>query len=100
MLGQSGKAYNRALLKLFTNCIGVHAIGSLLVLDSKELAVVVDNNPDPAYWDSPSVKLIADVNGLEVDGAVLDLAHPKAGRMIVATLDPNRFRLDVSRYFR
>lgn len=100
MLGQSGKTYDQALLKLFANCIGVHAIGSLLVLDSKELAVVVANNPDPARWDSPSVKLIADAAGLEVDGAILDLAHPEAGRMIVATLDPNRFRLDVSRYFR
>ena len=99
MLSLSGKTYDRALLKLFANCIGVHAIGSLLVLDSRELAVVVANNPDPVRWDSPLVKLIADASGMELDGTVLDLAHPEAGRMIIATLDPNRFRLDVSRYF-
>jgi HD-GYP domain-containing protein (c-di-GMP phosphodiesterase class II) len=99
MLTQAGKAYDQGLLKLFINCIGIHGIGSLLLLDTRELAVVVEKNPDPAQWDNPRVKIIADSNGLEVDGEVVDLAHPGPSRMIIATLDPNLFKLDISRYF-
>ena len=45
MLTRAGKAYDRGLLKLFVNCVGIYGIGSLLLLDSNELAVVVENNP-------------------------------------------------------
>jgi hypothetical protein len=98
MLTQAGKAYDQGLLKLFINCIGMHGIGSLLLLDSNELAVVVENNPDPALWDNPRVRIIADSEGNEVNGDVLDLARPEPARMIIATLDPHRYKLDVSRY--
>jgi len=99
MIAGAGKAYDKGLLKLFVNCVGIHGIGSLLLLDSRELAVVVENNPDPALWDNPRVKIIADADGREVDGEVVDLALPQRARMILANLDPHPFSLDVSRYF-
>ncbi|HEY5512806.1 MAG TPA: HD domain-containing phosphohydrolase [Geomonas sp.] len=99
MLTRAGKAYDQGLLKLFINCIGMHAVGSLLQLDTKELAVVVENSPNPADWGNPRVKIIADSAGKEVDGEVVDLAHPSSCRTIVATLDPRLYNLDVSRYF-
>jgi HD-GYP domain-containing protein (c-di-GMP phosphodiesterase class II) len=98
MLAGAGKAYDQALLKLFINCVGMHGVGSLLLLDTKELAVVVGNNPDPAFWDHPRVKVIADADGREVAGEVLDLSQPGNSRMIIATLDPHRFDLDVDAY--
>jgi HD-GYP domain-containing protein (c-di-GMP phosphodiesterase class II) len=101
MLAQGGKAYDQPLLKLFINCVGMHCIGTLLLLNSRELAVVVGNHPEPAKWDVPKVRVIADSQGREVAGEVLlDLAQEAPYRSIVATLDPNRYRLDVSRYFR
>ena len=100
LLAQGGKAYDPALLKLFVNCVGIHAIGSLLLLDSKELAVVVGNNPDPAQWDTPRVRIITDSDGCEmIDGEVIDLGYADHSRTIVATLDPYLYDLDVSRYF-
>lgn len=96
MLTRGGKAYDRALLKLFINCVGVYGFGSLLLLDSGELAVVVGNNP--ARPDNPRIRIIADDQGRELDGETRDLAHPDC-RSIVATLDAHRFDLDVSRYF-
>ena len=98
LLAQGGKAYDQGLLKLFINCVGIHPIGSLLLLDSKELAVVV-GNPDPAQWETPRVRVIADSAGAEIDGEVVDLGYPDGSRAIVATLDPYLYDLDVSRYF-
>lgn len=98
MLAGAGKAYDQALLKLFINCVGMHGVGTLLLLDTKELAVVVGNNPDPSLWDNPRVKVIADADGREVEGEVLDLARPGNSSMIIATLDPHRFDLDVDAY--
>lgn len=99
MLTLAGNAYDQGLLKLFLNCIGMYAIGSLLQLDSKELVVVVANHPNPAEWGNPRVKIIADSLGKEVDGEVVDLSHPATFRTIVGILDPRLYDLDVSRYF-
>jgi HD-GYP domain-containing protein (c-di-GMP phosphodiesterase class II) len=99
MLSRAGKAFDLALLKLFINCVGMHGIGSLLLLDSRELAVVVENNPDPARYDSPLVRIISDANGQEVDGGVVDLALCEPPRMICANLDPHHFDLNVRQYF-
>ena len=68
-------------------------------LDSRELAVVVGNNPDTAEWANPRVKIIADSGGKEVEGEIVDLADPAATRSIIGTLDPRLYNLDVSRYF-
>jgi HD-GYP domain-containing protein (c-di-GMP phosphodiesterase class II) len=95
---QAGKAYDRALLKLFIAVVGLHPIGSLLQLDSKELAVVVGNSPDPAQWTLPRVKIISDAGGREADGGGVDLARARGSRSIAGVLDPNRYRLDLSRY--
>jgi hypothetical protein len=99
MLAQAETAYDQPLLKLFINCIGIHAIGSLLLLDSNELAVVVGNSADPTQWDNPRVRIIADAKGREVEGEIIDLGHPTCFRTISATLDPYLYDLDVSRYF-
>lgn len=98
MLTRAGKAYDQGLLKLFINCVSMHGVGSLLLLDTGELAVVVERNPDPAQWDHPLVRIIADARGRETDGEVVDLAQSE--RAIAATLDARLYNLDVSRYFR
>ncbi len=99
MLSRGGKMYDPILLKLFINCIGIFPIGTLLLLDSKELGVVMENNPNPEKWDSPRVKIIADSTGKEVNGEIIDLADPKSGRSIKETLDPNQYKIDLSGYF-
>jgi hypothetical protein len=98
MLSQTGKAYDPALLKLLLGCLGVHGIGSLLLLQSGELAVVVENNPDIENFDAPRVKLIADSGGSETDGEIIDLARADHSRAIAAVLDPRPYNLDVSSY--
>lgn len=100
MLAQGGKAYDPPLLKLFINCVGMHCVGALLLLDTRELAVVVENHGEPEHWEKPLVRVIADAAGREVGEELLvDLADPSLRRSVAATLDPNLFKLDVSRYF-
>lgn len=99
MLGQAGKKYDKPLLKLFVHCVGLHPIGSLLLLDNNELAVVVGSGADSEQWDRPRVRVIADGEGREVEGEVLELGAPDSSRAIAAFLDPYFHDLDVSRYF-
>lgn len=99
MLNRAGKAYDPILLKLFINCIGIYPVGSLLLLDTKELAVVMQNNPAPEKWNTPLVKIIADTVGNEIDGETVDISDPEAGRTIIETLDPQKHKIDVTRYF-
>jgi len=100
MLSQSGKSYDQALLKVFVGCVGIHPVGSLLLLDGKVLAVVVGNSEDPGEWDNPLVRIISDEEGREVEGGeVVALGSPGSPQTITAILDPYFYDLDVSRYF-
>lgn len=99
MLAKTGKAYDPILMKLFINCVGIYPVGALLLLDSQELGVVMENNPDPEKWNAPRVKIIADAQGNETDGEIVDLASHAGGRTVVDALDPYRHKFDVSKYF-
>lgn len=99
MLSRSGKVYDPILIKLFINCVGIYPVGTLLLLDTQELGVIMENNPDPEKWNAPTVKIITNAQGKEIDGRMVDLADPKCGRRVEETLDPNQYKLDVSHYF-
>ena len=45
------------------------------------------------------MKIIAAPGGAAVDGEVVDLADPAAGRRIARTLDARNNGIDVARYF-
>ena len=99
MLAKAGKVYDPILVKVFINCVGIYPIGTLLLLNTRELAVVMENNPDPEKWNAPKVRIITDRQGNELaDGRRADLADPQNGT-IVKTLDHNRYKIDLSRYF-
>jgi HD-GYP domain-containing protein (c-di-GMP phosphodiesterase class II) len=98
MLARTGKIYDPVIMKLFINCIGIYPIGTLLMLDTRELCVVLENNPDPEKWNAPRVKIIADPQGRETGGELADLADPRCPRTVIEALDPNRYRIDVSQY--
>ncbi|HLO25712.1 MAG TPA: HD-GYP domain-containing protein [Geobacteraceae bacterium] len=99
MMSRAGKIYDPILMKLFINCIGIYPIGTLILLNSQDLCVVIENNPDPEKWNQPRVKIIADAKGQEVNGEVIDLADPKCSLSVKETLDPNQYKIDVSSYF-
>jgi HD-GYP domain-containing protein (c-di-GMP phosphodiesterase class II) len=104
MFGKSGQSFDPILLKLFVNCVGIVPIGSLVMLESDELAVVIKPAVDKANAERPLVKIIAEANGtLKDDGLELDLAATdEAGayvNSIVRLIDNTEYKFDTSRYF-
>jgi len=103
MLTKSGKAFDPILLKIFVNAIGIYPIGTLVLLDTSELAVVMQTSLNLDKGDRPKVKLITDIAGNELDGDIVDLTETdSAGRFrksITKTVDPTKYQIDVSRYF-
>lgn len=98
MISRSGTVYDPILMKLLINCVGIYPIGSLLRLNTNELAVVMQSNSDPGKWNMPKVKLITDGDGNEVDKDV-DLSDPHSGKAILEILDSQKHKIDVTRYF-
>jgi HD-GYP domain-containing protein (c-di-GMP phosphodiesterase class II) len=99
ILERSGTLYDPVLAKLFANALGLYPVGTLCQLSSGELAVVMRSNPDPEWWEHPTVRVIAAPGGAAEDDGLVDLADPGAGRRIVRTLDARANGIDVSRYF-
>jgi HD-GYP domain-containing protein (c-di-GMP phosphodiesterase class II) len=99
MISRSGTYYDPVLVKIFVNCIGIYPLGSLCYLTTGELAVVMENNPDPEKWNLPKVRIVSDRDGREVEGRMADLDNPREGRGIARTVDAEKYGIDVSRYF-
>ena len=100
MFGRRGRTFDAALLKTFINCIGIFPIGTVVLLTTGELAVVLRSHPDTEKGDRPSVKIITNPEGGEVDGEEIDLANHEASEMgIVRTVDPTKYSVDISKYF-
>jgi HD-GYP domain-containing protein (c-di-GMP phosphodiesterase class II) len=104
MLNKAGSAFDPVLLKIFVNSVGVYPIGTMVLLNTKEIGVVYATNPTIGKGDRPKVKLVVDPGGQEIEGEVIDLAEISPGthdyrRTIVKTIDANRYKIDVSKYF-
>jgi HD-GYP domain-containing protein (c-di-GMP phosphodiesterase class II) len=104
MFGKAGKSFDPTLMKLFMTCVGIIPIGSLVMLDTNELAVVLKPAADPGDAEHPYVKVITDENGTAIDsGREIDL-HEKdeSGEYrynIVRLIDNTEHKFDTSRYF-
>ena len=104
MLSKSGKAFDAVLLKLFVNCVGIIPIGSLVMLETSELAVVLKPAADKANAERPFVRVITDPQGNSVDhGREVDLTEKdETGGFrhnIIRLIDNTEYKFDTSRYF-
>jgi HD-GYP domain-containing protein (c-di-GMP phosphodiesterase class II) len=104
MLAQSGREFHPLLLREFVKMMGVYPVGSLVALDTGELAVVVENSLEAAFLLRPRVKLITDSAGNKKDGEIADLSEAAAGgqsysRTIVKVLNPQKYGIRVADYF-
>lgn len=104
MLNKSGRAFDPILMKIFVNSIGIFPIGTLVLLNTNELGVVVQTSSSPDQMDRPKVKIIANPSGMEVDGDIIDLSefNEKTGQFrtnILKVIDSTKYKVDVSRYF-
>ncbi|HWR59951.1 MAG TPA: HD-GYP domain-containing protein [Thermodesulfovibrionales bacterium] len=100
MMERAGKQLDPLLFKFFINMIGVFPIGTLVLLDTKELGLVYGSNT--MFQDRPRVLIIIDGTGNRVQGSVVDLTEKdivgKYVRTIVKTMDPNRYKINLAEY--
>ena len=90
------RGLDQVLVKAFINLLGIYPVGTLVVLDTFELAVVSASNPSPEALSRPIVKIISDAQGNRISPPlVVDLAIPEAAgqyaRTIIKTADPDRY---------
>lgn len=100
MMERSGIQLDPILFKFFINMVGVFPIGTLVMLDTKELGLVYES--DVVFADRPRVLLIIDNKGERVNGPVINLTEKdtagKYFRTIVKTLDPNKYKINLAEY--
>jgi HD-GYP domain-containing protein (c-di-GMP phosphodiesterase class II) len=92
------------LVKAFINLTGIYPVGTCVILDSYEVAIVHGPNPDPAQMNRPLVRIVVDSEGLGLgDGFVANLADTNDGgtfaRSIIKVTDPDRYGIKPSDYF-
>jgi hypothetical protein len=92
------------VVKAFINLTGIYPVGTLVILDTFELAVVHAPNPDADMLSRPIVRIISDAMGnLLHPGTLFDLAEVNdAGafaRTIIKTEDPDRYGIRIGDYF-
>ncbi len=92
------------VVKAFINLTGIYPVGTLVVLDSFALAMVVAANPDPTALSRPLVRMITDAQGNRLsDLQVYDLTSCVASgqfeHTIIRTEDPQRYGINIGDYF-
>ena len=51
------------VVKGFINLLGIYPVGTLVVLDTFELAIVHTTNPNPTMLSRPIVRVVSDTQG-------------------------------------
>ena len=93
------------IVKAFVAMLGVYPVGTLVMLDTFELAVVMAANPDPEQASRPAVLIVSDAQGnvaypgIEVDLSATD-ADGNFPKTIIKTENPERYGIRVGDYFR
>ena len=105
MRDNPGRGFDPLLVKAFVSMTGIYPVGSVVILDTFELAIVTARNPNPDAMHQPVVQVIYDALGVRVDPPrTVDLSEtdPATGqplRAIIKTTDPERYGIHVGDYF-
>jgi HD-GYP domain-containing protein (c-di-GMP phosphodiesterase class II) len=101
MLKDKGIHFDPIILKLFIGLVGIHPIGSLVLLNTNHLGIVY--KPHPKWVDRPQVILVAEDDKEYRKREVVDLAETDTEgpfkRSIIRTLDPFKYHIDAAKYF-
>ena len=104
MLNNPRRGLDPVVVKAFINLLGVYPVGTMVILDTYELAVVVAANPDAAEVHRPMARIISDQGGsITFPGFLANLPDRDAGgtalRSIIKVTDPDKYGIRVSDYF-
>jgi len=100
MMERSTTQLDPLLFKFFINMVGVFPIGTLVMLDTKELGLVYES--EVVFAERPRVLIIIDTSGQRVNGPVVNLTEKDASgkyyRSIIKTIDPNKYKINLAEY--
>lgn len=104
MLENIGTEFNPVILKTFVQMMGIFPVGSLVLLNTGEIGLVVENNQESRFLLRPRVKIIVDSQGQKVDGEIVDLTEVnqqtrKFLRTIIKEINPEDYGLEIPDYF-
>jgi HD-GYP domain-containing protein (c-di-GMP phosphodiesterase class II) len=97
MAQKDNPQFNRALLRQFVNLMGLFPIGTIVRLNTDEIAVVTAEHPDDPF--RPQVKVLFDTFGEPLESPVLANTWERDGRgefprAVVESIDPDTVELD------
>jgi HD-GYP domain-containing protein (c-di-GMP phosphodiesterase class II) len=99
------RGYDHVIVKALINLIGVYPVGTCVILDTFEVAIVAGANPDPQFLNRPLVQIVITADGAVIPPPALttNLAETDASgaflRSIVKVTNPDRYGLTVGDYF-
>ncbi|MBL8958734.1 MAG: HD domain-containing protein [Gemmatimonadetes bacterium] len=98
------RGFDPVIVKGFINLLGVFPVGTLVVLDTFELAIVHASSPRPEALSRPIVRVVSDARGnLLYPGHLVDLAETTSTgayrRTIIKTDNPERYGINIGDYF-
>jgi HD-GYP domain-containing protein (c-di-GMP phosphodiesterase class II) len=99
------RGYDRVLVKALINLIGVYPVGTCVILDTFEVAVVAAPNPDGEQLKRPLVRIAVDADGGPVPppGTQVSLSEKDDSgtyrRSIVKVTNAARYGITVGDYF-
>ncbi len=98
------RGFDPVIVKGFINLVGIYPVGTLVVLDTFELAIVHSVSPNPAAISRPVVRIVSDDRGnVLYPGELADLTEQSAPnvfrRTIIKTENPERYGINVGDYF-
>jgi HD-GYP domain-containing protein (c-di-GMP phosphodiesterase class II) len=99
------RGYDPVLVKALINLIGIYPVGTCVILDTFEVAIVAAPSPDGQHLNRPLVRIAVDVNGAAVpppgDTVALTERNESGAyrRSIVKVTNPSRYGLVVGDYF-
>ena len=104
MRDNARRGFDPVIVKGFINLLGVFPVGTLVVLDTFELALVHASNPRPEALSRPIVRIVSEDRGnILYPGTLIDLTEQGEGgafrRTIIKTDDPVRYGINVGDYF-
>jgi HD-GYP domain-containing protein (c-di-GMP phosphodiesterase class II) len=104
MRDNARRGMDPVIVKAFVNLLGIYPVGTFVVLDTFELAIVHSANANPEMVSRPNVLIVSDDLGNVVHpGELADLAEQEEGgtfkRTIIKTADPDRYGLRIGDYF-
>ncbi len=101
MMEHAGTKLDPLLYKFFINMVGIYPIGTIVMLNTREIGLVYESNM--AFADRPKVLIVIDDKGKSVRGPIVNLSEKdengKYIRSIMKTLDPEKYKINLAEYF-